>query len=69
MASERTRLVVERLTWVFIYGGLLTLVLGLATSRQDAAMGWWLTVGGGLATAAGVALIALRARMQSGPRP
>ncbi|MFN4120982.1 hypothetical protein [Acidovorax sp.] len=66
MASARTRLVVERLVWVLIYGGLLTLVLGLATSRQDAAVGWGLVVGGALAAAVGVVLIAVRARMKSG---
>ncbi|MBI5257478.1 MAG: hypothetical protein HY855_13340 [Burkholderiales bacterium] len=55
----------ERWTWVLIYGGLLTLVLGLAVERVDSPLGWSLVVGGGAATLAGVLLIVLRSRIKS----
>ena len=40
-------------------------VLGLATGRSDAALGWSLVLGGGLAAAVGVVLIAVRARLKT----
>lgn len=51
------------LIWVLIYAGLLTLVLGIATARTDAAWGWGLQVAGTVAALFGVALMAVRARM------
>jgi len=53
MASARTLARVEAWVWVLIYGGLLTLVLGLATGRTDAALGWLLGVAGAVVAAAG----------------
>lgn len=54
----------QTLIWVLIYGGLLILVLGLATERNSDAAGWPLAVLGGIAAAAGVALIYVRARLK-----
>ena len=65
MAAPRTLQRLQTLIWVLIYGGLLTLVLGLATGRSDAALGWSLVLGGGLAAAVGVVLIAVRARLKT----
>ena len=57
---------IEQMVWVLIYGGLLTLVLGIATTRTvDGATGVVLMVVGGVAAAAGVALIAVRARLSA----
>ena len=63
-ASGKKRHWIENLTWVLIYGGLLTLVLGLATGRANEAAGWALAVPGAIAAAVGVALIYVRSRMK-----
>ena len=65
MATSQNLQRLHKLIWVLIYGGLLTLVLGLATGRSDAALGWSLVLGGGLAAAVGVVLIAVRARLKT----
>lgn len=57
----------QALIWVLIYGGLLTLVLGLSVQRMDDAIGWSLVVGGGLAAAVGVVLIYVRSKMTLKP--
>ncbi|MBY0410271.1 MAG: hypothetical protein K2Q97_09130 [Burkholderiaceae bacterium] len=63
-AAPQTLQRLHKLIWVLIYGGLLALVLGIATTRAgDAALGWWLSVGGTVVAAVGVLLIAVRARM------
>ena len=65
MVTTHTLQRLHKLIWVLIYGGLLTLVLGLATERSDAALGWSLVLGGGLAAAAGVVLITVRSRLKT----
>lgn len=69
MVAPPTLQRLHKLIWVLIYGGLLTLILGMATSRSDEALGWSLIVGGAVLAVAGVVLIAVRARLQvdSGP--
>ena len=64
MAAPSALQRLQKLIWVLIYGGLLTLVLGIATARTDGALGWSLAAGGGVAAAVGVALIAVRARLR-----
>ena len=65
MAAPSTLQRLLKLIWVLIYGGLLTLVLGIATARTDASTGWVLMVGGGVVAAVGVVLIAVRARLKA----
>lgn len=65
MASPRTLQRLQQLIWVLIYGGLLTLVLGVATARTDEPLGTALAVAGGVVAAVGIALIAVRARLRS----
>ena len=55
----------EALTWVLIYGGLLTLVLGLWVEPLDGDTGWLMQEGGGLAAIAGILLIYLRSRIKA----
>ena len=55
----------QQLIWVLIYGGLLTLVLGLSVQRMDDAMGWSLVAAGGIAAAIGFVLIYVRSRLTS----
>ena len=57
----------QALIWVLIYGGLLTLVLGLSTRRFDGSLGWSLMVAGTLVAVVGVVLIYVRSRLKSDP--
>ena len=65
MAAAHTLQRLHKIIWALIYGGLLTLVLGIATERTDASTGWVLMVGGGVVAAVGVVLIAVRARLKT----
>lgn len=54
---------IERLVWVFIYGGLLAASLGLFVLEGGDELLGWLLIGKGLTAAAGgVVLIVLRSR-------
>ena len=53
----------EAWIWTLIYGGLLLLVLGLATGRENAAVGWSLAVPGVIVAAVGAVLIYVRSRL------
>jgi len=64
MASETAKLRVERLAWIFIYGGLLALVLGMFLERQDRTLGDGFQIGGTAVAVAGAALIWVRSRMK-----
>jgi hypothetical protein len=63
MSSPRLLARIDTLVWVLIFGGLFTLVLGIATHGEAEIAGWSLTVLGTLAAAAGVVLIFVRARL------
>ncbi len=55
----------EKLVWILIYGGLLAVGLGISLQqRGSAALGWTLTVGGGIVAAAGVVLIWVRSKQK-----
>ena len=54
----------ETLTWVLIYGGLLTLCLGWFLRPTHGPWGELLIAGGAIAAAVGVALIVVRSRMK-----
>ena len=53
----------ETLVWVLIYGGLLTLCLGLFVTPAAGVLRAALMLAGGVAAAAGVVLIFVRARL------
>jgi hypothetical protein len=53
----------ERLIWILIFGGLLLVVLGIATGDDSVAWGWSLGSIGAVATAAGCVLIYIRSRL------
>lgn len=55
----------QQLIWILIYGGLLTLVLGLSVQRRDDALGWSMVVAGGVVAAIGFVLIYVRSRLTS----
>ena len=69
MATHESLARVERWAWILIYGGLLTLVLGLAARSSHVAAGWSLIVVGGLIAAAGPVLIYVRSRMRKPAAP
>lgn len=56
---------VEVWVWMLIYGGLLTVAAGVFVLRGGTpALGWTLVALGTVATVAGAALVAVRARME-----
>ena len=55
---------IETLTWVLIYGGLVSLSLGWFVRPQQGPWGELMIVGGFIAAAAGVVLIVVRSRMK-----
>jgi hypothetical protein len=55
----------QQLIWVLIYGGLLTLVLGVSVQRTDGALGWSMMAGGAVLALIGFGLVFVRARMKS----
>ena len=57
----------QNLIWVLIYGGLLTLVLGIAVRRTDASLGLKLMIAGMVLAAAGAVLIYVRSRVKDAP--
>lgn len=61
---ERTLAWLDRLIWTLIYGGLLTLILGIASGDTHLIAGWSLGVLGGIAAAAGFVLIWVRSRLR-----
>lgn len=63
MASPRALAWLDRVTWILVYGGLLTLVLGIATGGSRRIAGWSLGMLGGAAAAAGLVLIWVRSRL------
>ena len=62
---SRTIARLQQLIWALIYGGLLTLVLGLSVQRSDEVLGWLMVVGGGITAAIGFVLIYVRSRLTS----
>ena len=66
-SSNKTISRLHSLIWALIYGGLLTLVLGLTVQRTDDPIGWSMVVVGGLLAAAGAVLIYVRSTMKVEP--
>ena len=54
----------EKWIWLLIYGGLFAFVLGFATARIDAVLGWSIATPGAIAVAVGVVLIYVRSRLK-----
>ena len=63
MPSPRALARIDGLAWTLIYGGLLALVLGIASHDETAIGGWSLSVLGTVAAIAGVVLIVVRSRL------
>ena len=69
MASRKTLARLDALVWILIYGGLFAVVIGLASQGEARIAGWSLVGVGGIAAAAGVVLIFVRARLREAAEP
>ena len=65
MALLLTSQRLNTLIWVLVYGGLLTLVLGLSVQRSDDDLGWSMVAAGLVVALLGFALVFVRARMKA----
>lgn len=52
----------EKLIWVLIFGGMVSITLGLTLLQSGSALGWMFTVAGAVAVAVGVVMIFVRSR-------
>ena len=64
VVSNKAVVCLQGLIWVLIYGGLLTLVLGLSVQRINDDLGGSLEVWGGLVAVLGFILIYVRSKMK-----
>jgi hypothetical protein len=53
---------IDILIWICVYGGLLSIVFGMALGSAEPELAWSLGIGGSLATALGIVLIYIRSR-------
>ena len=60
MSTEK----IDKLIWTLIYGGLISIAIGMATESRDTATGWVLMSGGGIVAVVGAVLIYVRSRMK-----
>ena len=67
MASKAMLVQLQKLIWVYIYGGLLSIVIASFVRPADASTAWWMTVIGGAVVALGVVLIYVRSRLKETP--
>jgi hypothetical protein len=65
MLEAMSNATLEKLVWVLIYAGLLTVCFGIFAKRNDAAFGWVLIAGGAVAAVLGAFLIYLRSLRKS----
>ncbi len=64
MTSARTLARIEAWVWILIYGGLLTLVLGLAVGRIEPVLGGVMAFVGAVLALAGAVLLWVRSRLK-----
>ena len=64
MASHRFIKRLQSLIWVYIYGGLLAIVLAMFVRPADPATAWQTAVIGGFFVVLGVVLIYARSRLR-----
>ena len=63
MALLKTLARLDKLIWTLIFGGLLSVVLGLSITQRDSALGQCFILGGLMVAACGAALVYLRSRI------
>jgi hypothetical protein len=67
MASKTMLLLLQKLVWFYIYGGLLSIVIATFVRRTDASTAWWMTAVGAGLVVLGVVLIYVRSRLKETP--
>ena len=67
MASKAMLALVQKLIWVYIYGGLLSIVIATFVRPTDASTAWWMTTIGGAFVVLGTVLIYVRSRLKETP--
>jgi drug/metabolite transporter superfamily protein YnfA len=67
MPSKEVVLRLQKWIWVLIYGGLLTVILGVFLARADLTLARTLQAGGGVLVLIGVVLVYLRSRIKEEP--
>ena len=55
----------HKIIWTLIFGGLLTIVLGIFVGKMDDAIGWVMIAAGSTLTVVGAILIYVRSTMTS----
>ena len=55
----------HKIIWTLIFGGLITIILGIFVERAGDPMGWMMVAAGGVLTAMGVVLIYVRSTMST----
>ena len=55
----------HKIIWALIFGGLLTLVLGIFVGKTDDVIGWMMITAGAVMTLVGAILIYVRSTMTS----
>ena len=55
----------HKIIWALIFGGLLTLILGIFVGKADDAIGWMMIAAGSVMTVVGAILIYVRSNMTS----
>lgn len=53
----------HKIIWALIFGGLITIILGIFVGKTDGPMGWLMLATGGVLTTAGAVLIYVRSTM------
>ncbi len=67
MASKKTLMRIQRLVWIYIYGGLLAMVLGIFVARADIALARSMQGVGLFFVILGIVLIYVRSRLKETP--
>ena len=67
MATLKALARVEKLVWVLVYGGIILLILGIATQRRDDSLGWALMAVGTVVALLGALLVYVRSLMKDTP--
>lgn len=55
----------HKIIWTLIFGGLITIILGIFVERAGDAMGWMMVAAGGVLTAIGMVLIYVRSTLST----
>ena len=58
----------HKIIWMLIFGGLITIILGIFVERAGDAMGWMMVAAGCVLTVVGAILIYVRSTMTTEPK-